>query len=635
MRPGSRQVKQFVAKERGLPFTQDVPVEFLPDAEFRQLLDELNAEAKAEAEPDEAANFDKFYRALHLVGEGESAEQLFEKAYDEGIIGVYLPEKDRMVVRGDDLDLYATSTLVHELVHALDDQHFDLDRPEYDDRVDDEVSFGFTSLVEGNAVRIQEAWEAQLSDDEKEQLKKEESEYAEGVDLDGIPESVLAVAGLPYELGPLFVDTLLRDGGQPTVDAAFADPPVTSEQVVFGDLYLDGEAAAPVADPGAVAEAVGTGRLRARRVPRRAVRRRDRARRRRVPLGWRPLRRLRRPGHGEPVRRHLRHRRQRRRHRRVRGLPGRVGRAARQRHGEPRRRPREPGGLRVTETGPQAGTEERCFYHRDRVTGRRCTRCGRPACPDCLRQAPVGSQCFQCMRQAAPPRRERVRRQVATSGPIVTQVLIAVNLTVFVLAIFAGGQLTRGGGDAFRDFGLFGPAVDVNGEWYRVITGGFLHDGLIHIGFNMYMLYVLGNMLERGIGSLRFTTLYMTSLVGGSLGALLVEPRALTVGASGAVFGLMGAAFVIIRQRGGDPFAGGLAMIIGINLVLTFTVSSISIGGHIGGLVTGALVGYVTELRPGGSPMSSRLASAVTAGIGLVLFGAAVWAAGTWVDPIF
>ena len=97
----------------------------------------------------------------------------------------------------------------------------------------------------------------------------------------------------------------------------------------------------------------------------------------------------------------------------------------------------------------------------------------------------------------------------------------------------------------------------------------------------------------------------------------------------------MGAAFVIIRQRGGDPFAGGLAMIIGINLVLTFTVSSISIGGHIGGLVTGALVGYVTELRPGGSPMSSRLASAVTAGIGLVLFGAAVWAAGTWVDPIF
>jgi membrane associated rhomboid family serine protease len=228
-----------------------------------------------------------------------------------------------------------------------------------------------------------------------------------------------------------------------------------------------------------------------------------------------------------------------------------------------------------------------------------------------------------------------VRRQVATTGPIATQVLIAVNLTVFVLTIFAGGRLTRGGGDAFADFGLFGPAIAEGGEWYRVITGGFLHNGLIHVGFNMYLLYVLGNMLERGIGTLRFSTLYLTSLIGGSFGALLVSPRALTVGASGAVFGLMGATFVIIRQRGGDPFAGGLGMLIGINLIITFAVSSISIGGHIGGLLTGALVGYLTELRPGGTPMSSRVAAAITLGLGVVLFGAALWAATTWVDPIF
>jgi membrane associated rhomboid family serine protease len=142
------------------------------------------------------------------------------------------------------------------------------------------------------------------------------------------------------------------------------------------------------------------------------------------------------------------------------------------------------------------------------------------------------------------------------------------------------------------DFGLFGPAV-ADGEVYRIVTGGFLHAGPIHLLFNMFALYVLGTMLEPTIGTLRFVFLYSASLLAGSFGALLMSPDDVTVGASGAIFGIFAAAFVIARGRGLDQIASEIGLLLVINLALTFSIPGISIGGHLGGLAGGGLCALV------------------------------------------
>ena len=147
----------------------------------------------------------------------------------------------------------------------------------------------------------------------------------------------------------------------------------------------------------------------------------------------------------------------------------------------------------------------------------------------------------------------------------------------------------------FNDLALWGPAIDIGHDYWRLITGGFLHAGLIHIGFNMYILYWLGTMLEPSLGHARFLALYFASLLAGSFGALLLSPNEVTVGASGAVFGLMGAAFVLQRARGMDPMQSGVGPLILLNLALSFIIPNISIGGHLGGLVGGALAALAME----------------------------------------
>jgi membrane associated rhomboid family serine protease len=231
-----------------------------------------------------------------------------------------------------------------------------------------------------------------------------------------------------------------------------------------------------------------------------------------------------------------------------------------------------------------------CYRHPSRETGVSCSSCGRPICPDCMTPTPVGMRCPECARQ-----RTAVRTMSSTrSEPRVTVALIIACVALY----FATGSLSNPD-KLYFDLALFGPAV-ADGDVWRLITGGFLHavgsSNIFHILFNMYLLWLLGNLLEPTLGSMRFAALYFTALLWGSFGAILVQPDAVTVGASGAVFGLMGAAAVELRARGINPFQTDIGVLILLNLGLSFVLSNISIGGHIGGLVGGVLVGVSFEL---------------------------------------
>ena len=233
-----------------------------------------------------------------------------------------------------------------------------------------------------------------------------------------------------------------------------------------------------------------------------------------------------------------------------------------------------------------------CYRHPSRETGVSCSNCGNPICTDCMTPTPVGMRCPDCARQKTPVRTMRTM----TGDPVTTYTLIAVNVLLFVGATAGGSSLGAGtGGAVARDLALWGPAVGAQGEYWRLVTSGFMHAGLLHLAFNMYALYWLGSMLEPALGRARFIALYFAALLCGSLGVLLLSPGAVTVGASGAVFGLMGAAFVFQRLRGVDPMASGLGPVILLNLAFTFFIPGISIGGHLGGLVGGAAVAYAME----------------------------------------
>ena len=175
--------------------------------------------------------------------------------------------------------------------------------------------------------------------------------------------------------------------------------------------------------------------------------------------------------------------------------------------------------------------------------------------------------------------------------PTITYALIAINAVVFVAELVGGLTLSGGsiGGSSLIEHGALSRATVANGDYWRLVTAGFLHASLWHILFNMYALYILGLMLEPAIGHLRFAVVYFVSLLAGSFGALLLTPHGFTVGASGAVFGLMGAAILVMRSRGIDPMQSGLPIWLGINLLFSFTFSGISVGGHIGGLIGGGL----------------------------------------------
>jgi membrane associated rhomboid family serine protease len=209
-----------------------------------------------------------------------------------------------------------------------------------------------------------------------------------------------------------------------------------------------------------------------------------------------------------------------------------------------------------------------------------------------MHQASVGFHCPECTQQGKQKVYTRANMHVL-NRPLLTFVLIGINAAVF-LAGTAYESTPEGaskGGFTF-DGGLYGPFV-ADGEVWRIVTSGFLHANLIHLAFYMFALFRIGQILEPAIGRARFGAVYATSLLTGALGVLVLSPNELTVGASGAIFGLFGLMFFATRASGIDPWSSGIAMTIGINLLITFGIPGISIGGHVGGLAGGALCGYL------------------------------------------
>jgi membrane associated rhomboid family serine protease len=230
---------------------------------------------------------------------------------------------------------------------------------------------------------------------------------------------------------------------------------------------------------------------------------------------------------------------------------------------------------------------EVCYRHPNRETNVQCSRCGRPICPECMYDSPVGMRCPECAGQRTRARTLPIRR---SGTPYGTYALLALNVLVFIAEIGGGGGAAslEGGGTLVSDGGLYGPAIADQHEWYRIVTSGFLHAGPLHLFLNMFVLYILGTILEEGIGTARLVGVYFVSLLAGSFGALLLDPNEVTVGASGAVYGIMAATFLVARRRGVEQLASQIGLWVVLNLVFTIAVPGISIGGHLGGLAGGA-----------------------------------------------
>jgi membrane associated rhomboid family serine protease len=230
-----------------------------------------------------------------------------------------------------------------------------------------------------------------------------------------------------------------------------------------------------------------------------------------------------------------------------------------------------------------------CYRHPDRETRVSCSSCGRPICPECMTPTPVGMRCPECASQRTRVVRNPTGAPGQASAFPATIALIAINVIVYLIEIGAGGGgLNNPSEKIVVDYGLFGLSVN-EGEVYRLVTSGFLHAGLTHIGFNMLLLFFLGRLLEPALGTARFLALYFASLLAGSLGALILEPNSLSLGASGAIFGFAGAAFVIARGRGMQALAGQVGFLIVFNLIFSFSTPRISIGAHVGGLIGGVI----------------------------------------------
>lgn len=271
-----------------------------------------------------------------------------------------------------------------------------------------------------------------------------------------------------------------------------------------------------------------------------------------------------------------------------------------------------------------------CYRHPGRETLVRCSTCDRPICPSCMVAAPVGMKCPDCARGVGPEdapapgggrRPTSVRLGAARGGTTATIALMVMNVVVFVAQLAQGVTISGTGGSIIGDGGV--RALEVaDGEWWRLATSGFIHAGMLHLLFNMWALWILGGPLEEYVGTPRMVAIYAASVLWGSVGALLFSPDALTVGASGGVFGLMGALLVVSRHRGMEMMASSVGALLVINLIITFLIPGISIGGHLGGLAGGAAMALVLSGFGRGHIAYGRMNAAMGAAVAAILVGA-------------
>lgn len=245
-----------------------------------------------------------------------------------------------------------------------------------------------------------------------------------------------------------------------------------------------------------------------------------------------------------------------------------------------------------------------------------------------MTQASIGFHCPNCAAKGATKVLQGRQAFASAFKPSLTYALIAVNVAVFLVTISKGDQ------SSLIDFGANGFAVSERGEWYRIVTSAFLHWNIIHIAFNMLALWNIGPIVERSLGRLNFGVIYAASLMGGSAGALFVSPDAITAGASGAIYGLLGALIIIFRRRGINIWQSGLGITLALNFFITVSLPNVSLGGHVGGLIGGFAATWIAVEGP---RVLGSAKNALGAAVALVpaLFVFALFAATTWKNPLF
>lgn len=251
-----------------------------------------------------------------------------------------------------------------------------------------------------------------------------------------------------------------------------------------------------------------------------------------------------------------------------------------------------PGWGPAAEGGGPA-SQPRCVRHPDRPTLLACTRCGRPFCPDCLRPASVGHQCVDCVaaaQRSTPQARTVAGAPVRTDRPtpLVTYILIALNVVIYGITAAQSGSVMNNeqASRLFFDWALWPPMIAANGDYIRVLGSGFLHYGLMHLAVNMFALWIIGRDTELVLGRARYLAVYAVSIIGGSAAVMFLQTDAVTVGASGAVFGLLGAQAIILLRLRRSP--APVLAVVALNIFISITIPGISLWGHLGGLVAGA-----------------------------------------------
>lgn len=265
------------------------------------------------------------------------------------------------------------------------------------------------------------------------------------------------------------------------------------------------------------------------------------------------------------------------------------------------------------QNSPQGQVTPTCFRHPNTVSFVSCNRCERPVCPECQISAPVGVQCVECVAQAnknIPQQQTQFGGRLRAGAPIVTYTFIGLNVLVYLLQWLIPGLTNQL---------VLAPALAAYEPW-RLLTSAFAHStgSIWHLAMNMYGIYIFGTMLEPRMGRLRFTWLYLLSAFGGSLGILLLSnPLSATLGASGALAGLFLATFVVFRTN--KQALRQMGIILALNVVLGFVVSSISWQGHLGGAVLGILGACCIVLIPRSNPQRARNQLLLLSGLSLVL----------------